>query len=100
MTAIHLPAVDGRMTSAYWKLRRRPSFDFPILGVAIAITWADRVVRHARGALGAVGSQPVDITALLQPLHGTRPDDEAIAAVAEAADKPPRPLATTDASRY
>src|SRR3989442_4443368 len=100
MTAIHLPAVDGSMTSAYWKLRRRPSFDFPILGVAVAITWADGVVRHARGALGAVGSQPVDITALLQPLQGTRPDGEAIAAVAEAADKPSRPLDNTDLSHY
>ena len=100
MTAIHLPAVDGRMTSAYWKLRRRPSFDFPILGVAVAISWADGVVRHARGALGAVGSQPVDVTALLRPLQGTRPDGEAIAAVAEAADKPSRPLDNTDLSHY
>src|SRR5438445_2489647 len=100
ITAIHLPAVDGRMTSAYWKLRRRPSFDFPILGVAVAITWADGVVRHARGALGAVGSQPVDITALLQPLQVNRPDGDAIAAAAEAADKPSRPLDNTDLSHY
>jgi 4-hydroxybenzoyl-CoA reductase subunit beta len=100
MTAIHLPAVEGRVTSAYWKLRRRPSFDFPILGVAVAITWDDGMVRQARGALGAVGSQPVDITTLLQPLKGTRPDGEAIANVAEAADKPSRPLDNTDLSHY
>src|SRR5947209_14460856 len=30
ITAVHLPASRGRMTSAYWKLRRRPAFDFPI----------------------------------------------------------------------
>jgi 4-hydroxybenzoyl-CoA reductase subunit beta len=100
ITTIHLPAAEGRVTSAYWKLRRRPSFDFPILGVAVAITWDDGVVGHARGALGAVGSQPVDITALLQPLQGTRPDGEAIARVAEAADKPSRPLDNTDLSHY
>src|SRR5260370_23448508 len=64
-TQVHLPAATGRMTSAYWKLRRRPAFDFPILGVAVAITWDDGVVREARGALGAVGSHPVDITAFL-----------------------------------
>src|ERR1700682_49684 len=96
ITAIHLPAADGRATSSYWKLRRRPSFDFPILGVAVAISWEDGVVRQVRGALGAVGSHPVDITAFLQPMQGTHPEDEAIAEGAEAADKPPRPLDNTD----
>src|SRR6202171_736991 len=83
ITVIHLPAAGGRATSSYWKLRRRPSFDFPILGVAVAITWDDSAVRDVRGALGAVGSHPVDITALLQPLRGVHPDDDAIAEVAE-----------------
>jgi 4-hydroxybenzoyl-CoA reductase subunit beta len=100
ITVVHLPALEGKMTSAYWKLRRRPSFDFPILGVAVAITWDDGMVRHVRGALGAVGSHPVDITALLQPLAGTRPDGDTIAVVAEAADKPSRPLDNTDLSHY
>src|ERR1700716_3853369 len=45
ITAVHIPAVRGRMTSAYWKLRRRPAFDFPILGVAVAIAWDDGAVR-------------------------------------------------------
>jgi len=100
ITAVHLPALRGRMTSAYWKLRRRPAFDFPILGVAVAIAWDDGVVREARGALGAVGSHPVDITAFLAPLHGERPADALIAEVAEAADKPSRPLDNTDLSHY
>jgi len=100
ITAVHLPAVPGRMTSAYWKLRRRPAFDFPILGVAVAIAWDDGVVREARGALGAVGSHPVDITAFLRPLHGNRPADDLIADVANAADKPSRPLDNTDLSHY
>jgi 4-hydroxybenzoyl-CoA reductase subunit beta len=100
ITQVHLPAVTGRMTSAYWKLRRRPAFDFPILGVAVAITWDDGVVREARGALGAVGSHPVDITAFLAPLHGQRPPDDLIAEVARAADKPSRPLDNTDLSHY
>jgi 4-hydroxybenzoyl-CoA reductase subunit beta len=100
ITAIHLPAVGGTMTSAYWKLRRRPAFDFPILGVAVAIAWDDGAIRGARGALGAVGSRPVDITTFLTPLQGNRPDDELIAQVAEAADKPSRPLDNTDLSPY
>src|ERR1700694_208790 len=100
ITAIHLPAAGGMATSSYWKLRRRPSFDFPILGVAVAITWNEGVVRDVRGALGAVGSHPVDITALLQPLRGARPDGNAIAEISEAADKPSRPLDNTDLSHY
>ena len=100
ITAVHLPAVPGRMTSAYWKLRRRPAFDFPILGVAIAITWDDGVVREARGVLGAVGSRPVDISAFLAPLQGARPAEDLIAEVAQSADKPSRPLDNTDLSHY
>src|ERR1700682_4317353 len=100
ITTVELPAMEGRMTSAYWKLRRRPSFDFPILGVAVAIAWDDGVVREARGALGAVGSHPVDISTFLRPLHGKRPTEDSIADVAGAADKPSRPLDNTDLSHY
>ena len=100
ITSVDVPAPEGRMTSAYWKLRRRPAFDFPILGVAVALNWDDGMVRAARGALGAVGSRPVDITALLEPLTGRRPDDALIAEVAEAAGKPARPLDNTDLSHY
>jgi len=100
ISSLHVPAADGRTTSAYWKLRRRPSFDFPILGVAVALSWDDGVVRLARGALGAVGSHPVDITAYLTPLNGRRPNDDLIAEVANAADKPARPLDNTDLSHY
>jgi 4-hydroxybenzoyl-CoA reductase subunit beta len=100
ITAVHLPAVPGRTTSAYWKLRRRPAFDFPILGVAVAIEWDDGMIRKARGALGAVGSQPVDISSFLAPLQGALPAEDLIADVAHSADKPARPLDNTDLSHY
>jgi 4-hydroxybenzoyl-CoA reductase subunit beta len=100
ITGVELPAVEGRMTSAYWKLRRRPSFDFPILGVAVAIEWDDGMIRKARGALGAVGSRPVDISLFLAPLQGARPAEDLIAEVAQSADKPSRPLDNTDLSHY
>ncbi|MDQ6885647.1 MAG: FAD binding domain-containing protein [Candidatus Dormibacteraeota bacterium] len=100
ITSVHLPALSGRTTSAYWKLRRRPAFDFPILGVAVAISWDDGLVREAHGALGAVGSHPVDISAFLAPLQGKRLDEDLIAEVANAADKPSRPLDNTDLSHY
>jgi len=100
ITSVHLPAPGGRLTSAYWKLRRRPAFDFPILGAAVAITWDDGLVRSVRGALGAVGSRPVDITSFLEALNGRHPEDSLIAEVAEAAAKPSRPLDNTDLNHY
>jgi 4-hydroxybenzoyl-CoA reductase subunit beta len=100
ITGVHIPAAGHRMTSAYWKLRRRPAFDFPILGVAIAICWEDGAIREARGALGAVGSHPVDISPFLAPLVGKPADGDSIAQVAETADKPSRPLDNTDLNHY
>ena len=83
-----------RMT--YEKLRRRGSFDFPILGVAAAVKLSDGIVEDLRLVLGAVGSSPVDQSELARPLVGTRPSREAIASVAAAAYKGARPLDNTD----
>jgi 4-hydroxybenzoyl-CoA reductase subunit beta len=100
ITSVRIPPASGRMTSAYWKLRRRPSFDFPLLGVAVAIEWDGEVVKQAHGALGAVGSHPVDISTYLQPLIGFKPTADLIADVALGADKPSRPLDNTDLSHF
>jgi 4-hydroxybenzoyl-CoA reductase subunit beta len=83
-----------RMT--YEKLRRRGSFDFPILGVAAAARLQDGLVQDVRLVLGAVGSSPVDQSALAQPLIGQEPTVEAIKAVAAEAYKGARPLDNTD----
>ena len=99
ITSLHLEPARS-MTSAYWKLRRRGSFDFPVLSVAVALWWDDGLIRDARAALGAVGSQPVDVTNSLKPLIGTHPDDRLLAEVAETADKPSKPLDNADFSHY
>jgi 4-hydroxybenzoyl-CoA reductase subunit beta len=83
-----------RMT--YHKLRRRGSFDFPILGVAAAAKLKEGVVEDARLVLGAVGSAPLDQSALTRPLLGNPPSAEAIEAVAEAAYRGAHPLDNTD----
>jgi 4-hydroxybenzoyl-CoA reductase subunit beta len=95
LSRIELPSLDGwQMT--YMKLRRRGSFDFPILGVAAAVKLTDGMIEDARLVLGAVGSAPVDQSKLTQPLVGTRPTREAIQAVAAAAYKGAHPLDNTD----
>ena len=83
-----------RMT--YEKLRRRGSFDFPILGVAAAVKLSEGVVEDVRLVLGAVGSSPLDQSDLARPLVGTRPGREAIESIAAAAYKGARPLDNTD----
>ena len=99
ISAVHLKPAR-RLTSSYWKLRRRGSFDFPIMGAAVALWWDDGVVRNARGALSAAGSHPVEITPFLKPLVGQRPSGDLIAEVADVADKPARPLDNADLSHY
>jgi 4-hydroxybenzoyl-CoA reductase subunit beta len=95
LAEVILPPAQGWSTT-YLKLRRRGSFDFPILGVAAAVKRTDGVVEDVRLVLGAVGSAPVDQSALAGSLVGTTPDADAIQAVAAAAYKGARPLDNTD----
>lgn len=95
LSAVHVPVLGEGWKSTYWKLRRRGSFDFPVLSVAAAIKFGPSgVVEEARLTLGAVQSYPVSVPtdALLgQPLT-----DEVIETFALAASKPARPLDNTD----
>lgn len=95
LTAIRLPPADG-LRSTYWKLRRRGSFDFPILGVAAAVRTARGRVTHARLALGAVSSRPLLVEKAAEILEGARPTEEDLQAVAEAAFLLAKPLDNAD----
>ena len=84
--------------STYWKLRRRGSIDFPVLGVAVAIRLAgDGTVEEARVVLGAVASRPL-LVPESQSLAGTRLTDAAIEDFAERAAVHAKPLDNTDCS--
>ena len=99
---VRLPAPDG-WDCVYHKLRRRGSFDFPVLGVAAWVKWdtgrgkgeGGRVV-GARIVLGGVASWPQEVTAAGAALSGTALNDDAIAAAAEAAYRPSKPMDNTD----
>ena len=95
LTEIVLPPAEG-WRSAYLKLRRRGAFDFPILGVAVAVRLEGDVVREARIVLGAVASLPREALAAAAVLVGHRLTGEAIEAAATAAAGPARPLDNTD----
>jgi len=97
VTALRLPPLDGVRT-AYVKLRRRGSIDFPIAGCGVALRMDGDVVESARVVLSAVASHPVEAHAADQLLTGARLDEETIAAAAEAAAKPAKPLDNADLS--
>jgi 4-hydroxybenzoyl-CoA reductase subunit beta len=90
-----LPPPDGRR-SAYLKLRRRGSFDFPVLGVAVSVRLQGDVVSEARVVLGAVASQPREATKAGAALAGQRLTPETIDAAADIAAGPAKPLDNTD----
>ncbi len=98
LTEIILPPADG-LRSVYLKLRRRGSFDFPILGFAAALHFAaDGTVEQARLVLGGVGSHPLECSDSVNILVGRKLTPDVIEAAAEAAWKPARPLDNTDMS--
>ncbi len=99
LTEIRLPPADGLRTT-YWKLRRRGSFDFPILGVAAALTMENGTVTKARLALGAVASRPKEVREARELLEGKEPQQADIEAVAEAAFELAKPLDNADGHFY
>lgn len=99
LTSILIPSAGGRRAT-YWKLRRRESFDFPILGVAVALDLRDGVVASARIILGAVASHPLRATAAEDLLTGRPLTEEAIEEAAKLASNPARPLDNADLEHY
>jgi 4-hydroxybenzoyl-CoA reductase subunit beta len=97
LTEIHLDRPDG-WRGSYRKLRRRGAFDFPVLCVGAAVLQEGGRVAEARLVLGGVASAPVRLTASESILLGRPLDAEAIAAAAEAAAGPSRPMDNTDFS--
>ncbi|HEV2217048.1 MAG TPA: FAD binding domain-containing protein [Candidatus Dormibacteraeota bacterium] len=99
VTEIRLPA-SARMTSAYVKLRRRGSIDFPIAGAAVALELDGDVVDSCRIVLSAVASHPLEAVAAGEFLAGKRLDAEVIRAAADLAAKPAKPLDNADLTHF
>jgi len=95
VTEIVLPSAEG-LRSAYLKLRRRGSFDFPVLGVAVALRVERDIVRQARIVLGAVASLPREAADAAGLLVGEHLTPELIDRAADAAYRPAKPLDNTD----
>jgi 4-hydroxybenzoyl-CoA reductase subunit beta len=92
--------VPSGWKSTYWKLRRRGSFDFPILGVAVALKMEGETVADARIALGAVASRPFLVEKAGEFLKGKKLGDEVIAQAAGLVANRAKPMDNTDMDLY
>lgn len=97
LTELRLRAAPDVRT-AYVKLRRRGSIDFPIAGVAIALQLDGDAVSRCRIVLSGVASHPLEAIAAGDFLAGKRLDTETIREAAELAAKPAKPLDNADLS--
>ena len=97
LKAVLIPQQALGHRNVYLKLRRRGSFDFPILGVAATMDIDERgECRDARVVLTAVASAPKVIPEATTLLQGHRVTKELIDAVADAAAKSAHPLDNAD----
>jgi 4-hydroxybenzoyl-CoA reductase subunit beta len=83
--------------STYWKLRRRGSFDFPVLSVAAAARFGTGgVIEDARIVIGSVASRPLVAQEAARFIVGRSLTTEMIAEVATIAARIAKPLDNTD----
>jgi 4-hydroxybenzoyl-CoA reductase subunit beta len=95
LTAVRIPPASAASRSTYWKLRRRGSFDFPVLSVAAQATFGKGgVVESARVVLGAVASHPILLAT--DVLIGRPLTDAAIGELVDESAFLAKPLDNTD----
>jgi CO/xanthine dehydrogenase FAD-binding subunit len=92
LTQVSIPPASN---SCYWKLRRRGAFDFPVLGVAAAMTEAG-----ARVTLGAVASRPFLVDKANAFLNGKPLTDEVIDEAAKLVASRAKPMDNADLDLY
>ncbi|HSS92637.1 MAG TPA: FAD binding domain-containing protein [Candidatus Dormibacteraeota bacterium] len=99
VTALRLPPAAGTRT-AYVKLRRRGSIDFPIAGAAVALRMDGPTVTSCRIVMSAVASHPLEAAEAGEFMVGRRIDEETVKAAAEIAARPAKPLDNADLSHF
>ena len=88
------PLADG-WRSAYLKYRVRGSFDFPIVGVAVAARFDGDVCAEARVVLQAVATHPLPLPTVAAMLRGQRWTPDLLDAAAEEAYRIAHPMDNT-----
>ena len=96
LSEVLLDSLQG-WKSTYWKLRRRGSFDFPVLSVAAAARLSkDNVVEDARIVIGSAACRPLAAQEAAKSLLGRPLNRQAIDEAAILAARIAKPLDNTD----
>jgi 4-hydroxybenzoyl-CoA reductase subunit beta len=99
LSEVHIPPPLQGERSTYVKLRRRGSFDFPVLGVAASARFGPGgTVEAARIFVGGTGSRPKEARSAAEFLLGHVLDDATIGSAAELIAQIAKPLQNTDFS--
>jgi 4-hydroxybenzoyl-CoA reductase subunit beta len=95
VVAVHLPGSARGLPGSYQKLRVRPAFDFPELGLAASGRVESGIVRSLTIAAGGLETYPRRFDALTAPRIGNPLDAEAKRALSEAVMRSVRPVHNT-----
>ena len=95
LVAVHLPPGARRRRSAYLKLRARPSFDFPELGVAVALETNGDELTALDIAVGGLETYPRRFSSLTDSYVGGPLSADRIASLARAIQAAVRPVHNT-----
>ncbi|MCI4337106.1 MAG: FAD binding domain-containing protein [Thermoplasmata archaeon] len=95
LVGVHLPPGARGLPATYRKLRIRPSFDFPELGVALALRLDEGRVVELRLALGGLETYPRRMDDLTAPLVGQALTSDRIRQLADATVRAVRPVHNT-----
>jgi 4-hydroxybenzoyl-CoA reductase subunit beta len=92
LVAVHLPAKAP--ASRYEKVRQRGAIDFPLAGVAVALTVKDKSIGSLRIALTGTNSRPFLLEGT-DAFAGQALDDKLLQAIDRAVQKQVQPMRTT-----
>ena len=95
LVGVHLPPPARSLRGRYKKLRVRPSYDFPELGVAVAGEWDERRVGSLALSIGGVEPRPRLFEELTAPLVGEHLSEDRLRDLSEAVTKAVRPVHNT-----
>jgi len=95
LVGVDLPSATRGRPGTYLKLRVRPSFDFPELGVAASGTMDGDRVRALRLAIGGAETHPKRYDALTDALVGEHLSDDRLRSFAQEVERSTRPVHNT-----
>lgn len=98
LTFVHLPATARDYRASYQKLRQRDSWDFPELGIAVALRFRGEALEEFRLVANALEMAPKILDSLGGPHLGKPLTDQAIDSIAEQVEANVRPVKNTNLS--